>query len=208
MFKFRNKDDKFYDMLFQSAKTVYNSAKILNENLDCLDKKEEQVEKTSKLEDIGDDLVRKLTKELDEAFITPIDREDIYQIVKGMDNILDCINSIMHRFIMFDIMEASDRVRKECRYLLNTTRNLYELMDELKKNGCKSKVLLDKIMAISAIESEADKSFREDVAFLFKNEKDSLTVIKWKEIYQKIENTIDSSEKVANIVEGVVIKNA
>ena len=114
----------------------------------------------------------------------------------------------MHRFIMFDIIEADDSVRKECRYLLNTTRNLYELMDELKKNGCKSKVLLDKIMAISAIESEADKSFREDVAFLFKNEKDSLTVIKWKEIYQKIENTIDSSEKVANIVEGVVIKNA
>lgn len=208
MFKFDNKDDKFYDMLSESAQTVYDSAKILSESLDCLDKKDEQVEQTSKLEDIGDDLVRKLTKELDEAFITPIDREDIYQIVKEMDNILDCINSIMHRFIMFDITEAPDRVRKECRYLLNTTEKLCELMNELRENGCRSKVLVEKIREICAIESAADKSFREAVAHLFKNVKDPLTVIKWKEIYQKIENTIDNSEKVANIVEGVVIKNA
>lgn len=208
MLKFNNKEDNFYNMLSKSAQTVHESAKVLRESLDCLDKSEEQVKKTSQLEDIGDDLVRTLTKELDEAFITPIDREDIYEIVKEMDNILDCINSVMHRFIMFDIRKSTDEIRESCNFLLKSTEGLCDLINEIRINGCRSKALLQKIRDISSIESEADKVFRKAVALLFKYEKDPITVMKWKEIYQITENTIDNCEKVANIIEGVVIKNA
>lgn len=145
MFKFNNKEDKFYDMLSESANTVHESAKILRSSLDCLDKKEEQLKKTTALEDAGDALVLTLTKELDEAFITPIDREDIYEIVKEMDNILDCINSIMHRFIMFDITNATSEIIQASDFLLNITESLCDLMNEIRLNGCKSKNLLDKI---------------------------------------------------------------
>lgn len=208
MFKFNNKEDKFYDMLSESANTVHESAKILRSSLDCLDKKEEQLKKTAALEDAGDALVRTLTKELDEAFITPIDREDIYEIVKEMDNILDCINSIMHRFIMFDITTATSEIIQASDFLLNITESLCDLMNEIRLNGCQSKNLLDKIMYISSIECEADKLFRKAVALLFRYEKDPITIMKLKEIYQITENTIDNCEKVANIIEGVVIKNA
>ena len=208
MFKFNNKEDRFYDMLSKSAQTAHESAKVLRESLDCLEKREEQVEKTSKLEDIGDELVRTLTKELDEAFITPIDREDLYEIVKEMDNILDCINSIMHRFIMFDITKSTDYIREGCNFLLKSTEGLCDLINEIRLNGCRSKDLIQKIITISSIESEADKVFRKAVALLFKYEKDPINVMKWKEIYQITENTIDNCEKVANIIEGVVIKNA
>ena len=208
MFNFNNKEDKFYDMLSQSAKLVNESAKVLRESLDCLEKRDEQVKKTSILEDNGDALVRTLTKELNEAFITPIDREDLYEIVKEMDNILDCINSIMHRFIMFDITECTDEIKTVCDFLLNSTEDLYSIMNELKVNGCKSNNITNTILNISSMESEADKVFRKTVALLFKEETDPIKVMKWKEIYQITENTIDNCEKVANIIEGVVIKNA
>ena len=208
MFKFNNKEDKFYHMLSESANTVHESAKILRSSLDCLDKKEEQLKKTTALEEAGDALVLTLTKELDEVFITPIDREDIYEIVKEMDNILDCINSIMHRFIMFDITNATSEIIQASDFLLNITESLCDLMNEIRLNGCKSKNLLDKIRYISSIEYEADKLFRNAVALLFRYEKDPITIMKLKEIYQITENTIDNCEKVANIIEGVVIKNA
>lgn len=207
-FKSKKKEDKFFDILSKSANTVNESANVLKNGLDSLEKSEEHVKKTAQLEDIGDELVRTLTRELDEAFITPIDREDLYEIVKEMDNILDGINSIQHRFIMFDIKESTVEVREQIELFVKATEKICGLMDELKTNGCRSKHLIEKIMEISKTESEADRVVRKTVAHLFKNEKDPITIIKWKEIYQIIEDTIDNCEKVANIVEGVVIKNA
>ena len=211
MINFNNKnkkEDKFYDILYKSAKTVNESANVLKNSLDSLHKAQEHVIKTAQLEDIGDELVRTLTKELDEAFITPIDREDLYEIVKEMDNILDGINSIQHRFIMFDIKECTEDIIELINCFVKITEEILDLIDEIKINGCKSKNLLSKIMTISKTESEADRIVRKAIALLFRNEKDPLAVIKWKEIYQITEDTIDNCEKVANIVEGVVIKNA
>ena len=138
----KKKEDKFYQILLKSAETVNESANVLRNSLDCLDKIDEQVKKTGELEDIGDELVRTLTKELDEAFITPIDREDLYEIVKEMDNILDGINSIQHRFIMFDIKEATDEVRNQIDIFVKATEKIRDLINELNVNGCKSKNLI------------------------------------------------------------------
>ena len=204
----QKKEDKFYDILSKSAKIVNESANVLKSSLDSIDKCEEHVKKTAELEDIGDELVRTLTRELDEAFITPIDREDLYEIVSEMDNILDSINSIHHRFIMFDIKESTVEIREQIELFVKATEKICDLIDELKTNGCRSKNLINKILDISKTESEADKVFRKTVAHLFKNEKDPITIMKWKEIYQITEDTNDNCEKVANIVEGVVIKNA
>lgn len=208
MFKFSTKEDKFYNMLSQSADLVNESAKVLRESLDCLEKKDEKTKKISDLEDKGDELVRVLIGELNESFITPIDREDIYAIVKEMDKILDLMNSIMHRFIMFDIPKPTEEIKKICDLLLDVTNELCEIMVELKTKGCKSKHIIEKIMKVSKIESNADKLFRTTITALFKSETNPIEVMKWKEIYQLVEDTIDNCEKIANIIEGVVIKNA
>lgn len=202
------KEDKFYDLLSKSANIVNESADVLRSTLDNLDKTNEHVKRTAQLEDMGDELVRTLTKELDEAFITPIDREDLYSIVKEMDDILDGINSIHHRFIMFDIKQCTEDIIEQIDCFVKITEQICDLMNEIKNNGCKSKNLIPKIMDISKTESEADKIGRKAIALLFRNETDPITVIKWKEIYQITEDTIDNCEKIANIVEGVVIKNA
>lgn len=208
MLNLKPKEDKFYRTFSESAKNVNEAAIILRANLDSLSNKELDVTKTEHLEEKGAKLVQAINKELNEAFITPIDREDIYAIVKEMDNILDLINCTMHRFIMFDINESTEESRLIGDMLVHATKELVVLMNELRLKGCKSKHISKHLTSISKYEVEADKLFRKTVKELFQKEKDPLIVIKWKEIYQILENTIDNCKKVANIVEGVVIKHA
>ena len=202
------KEDKFFLMLVKSEKNVEESTKLLRTSLDNLKEKEKNVIKIEGIEDQGNELVRTLTKELDEAFITPIDREDIYEIIKCMDNILDLISSAMHRFIMFHIDESTEACKELCDLLVSITSDVTGLLIELKDNGFKSNTLREKINSIAKTENDADDLFRKTVAILFEDESNVLNIIKWKEIYQIIENTIDGCKEVANIIEGVVIKNA
>lgn len=208
MFNFKPKEEKFYVMFSQSAKNVNEAAKILRANLDSLTNKEHDVKKTEIIEEKDDELVRNIIKELNEAFITPIEREDIYSIVQQMHNILDLINSSMHRFIMFDINESSKESVIMGDILVKTTDELVKLMSELNITGLKSKKIIEIITKINKFEIEGDKIFRKTVSDLFKNEKDPLVIMKWKEIYQILEDTLDTCQRVAIVVEGVVIKNA
>ena len=208
MFNFKPKEEKFYVMFSQSAKNVNEAAKILRANLDSLTNKEHDVKKTEIIEEKDDELVRNIIKELNEAFITPIEREDIYSIVQQMHNILDLINSSMHRFIMFDINESSKESVIMGDILVKTTDELVKLMSELNITGLKSKKIIEIITKINKFEIEGDKIFRKTVSDLFKNEKDPLVIMKWKEIYQILEDTLDTCQRVAILVEGVVIKNA
>lgn len=208
MFNFKPKEEKFYVMFSDSANNVNEAAKILRANLDSLTNKEHDVKKTEIIEEKDDELVRNIIKELNEAFITPIEREDIYSIIQQMHNILDLINSSMHRFIMFDINESSNESRIMGDILVKTTDELVKLMSELNITGLKSKKIIDIITNINKFELEGDKIFRKIVSDLFKNEKDPLVIMKWKEIYQILEDTLDTCQRVAILVEGVVIKNA
>jgi len=208
VFNLKPKEEKFYKMFSESANNVNEAAKILRSNLDSLNNKKIDVKKTETIEDKDDELVRTMIKELNEAFITPIEREDIYSIVHQMHKILDLINSSMHRFIMFDINESSDESRLMGDILVKTTEELVKLMAELNLKGLKSKEINNIITNINKFEHEGDKLFRKTVSELFKKETDPLTVMKWKEIYQILEDTLDTCQKVAILVEGVVLKNA
>ena len=208
MFNFKPKEDKFYTMFLKAARNVNKAAMILRKSMDSLSNKEAYVNEIQELEHKGDKLVSIITKELNEAFITPIDREDIYLLIKEMDDILDLINSTMHTFMMFSIDESTHESKLLADMIVKCTNHILESMEGISLMGNKSKYIKEKIRIINEIENEADKLFRRTVAELFKNETNVLEVIKWKEIYQILENTVDRCEKIANTVEGVVIKNA
>lgn len=207
MFNLNPKEDKFYDMFSEAASNVYCAAKLLKSNMETLEDKEGGAMEIEKLEHKGDNLVHDVIEELNKAFITPIDREDIYDIIKELDNILDLIDSTMHRFIMFNIENSTEEANILSNMIVEVTKEVSELMDELKFINKKNSIN-NRITTINNIEHNGDKFFRETVAQLFKNETDPLNIIKWKDIYQMLEDTIDSCERVANIVEGVVMKNA
>jgi len=208
MFNLKPKEDKFYKLFIEAAQNVNEGAMILRASLDSLSDKELNVNKIEELEHKGDKLVNIVVKELNEAFITPIDREDIYSLVKKLDDVLDLINSTMHRFLMYDINESTHESKLLADMVVKCTEHILELMAGLNSVGNKAKRIQEKIIIIHDIESEADSLFRKTVSELFKSETNAIEIIKWKEIYQILEDTIDNCEKIANTVEGVVIKNA
>ena len=207
MFNLNPKEDKFYKMFVEAAENVNEAAVVLRKSLDSLTNIELDVSKIEELEHNGDRLVSVIVKELNESFITPFDREDIYLLIKRLDDILDLINSTVHRFVMFNVTESTDAAKFLADNIVKCTNLILELMKELHLIGSKNNIS-EKIKTINQIESEVDRVFRKIVGELFRNEKDPIEIIKWKEIYQILENTIDKCEKIANIVEGVVIKNA
>lgn len=207
MFNLNPKEDKFFKMFEEEAQIVYESAIVLKNTIETLDNKEFGAEEIERLEHKGHQMVHLIIHELNMSFITPIDREDIYEIIKGMDNILDLIDSTMHRFIMFSIDKCTDEAKLLCNMIVESTRELTNLMNELRLIG-KSNNMNTFIHNINQIEISGDKVFRKTVGNLFSEEEDILNIIKWKEIYQKFEDTLDSCEKVGNIVEGVVMKHA
>ena len=208
MFNLKPKEDKFYKLFLEAAQNVNEGAIILRESLDSLSDKEVNVKRIEDLEHKGDKLVTIVVKELNEAFITPIDREDIYSLIKKLDDVLDLTNSTMHRFLMYDINKSTEASKLLADMIVKCTKDILELMSGLNSVGNKSKYIEEIIIRIHKIESEADTLFRKTVSELFKNETNPIEIIKWKEIYQILENTIDKCEKIANTVEGVVIKNA
>ena len=208
MFNLKPKEDKFYKLFLEAAQNVNEGAIVLRSSLDSLSNKEINVSKIEDLEHKGDKLVTIVVKELNEAFITPIDREDIYSLIKKLDDVLDLINSTMHRFLMYDINTSTSESKSFADIIVECTEHILELMKALNSVGNKKIYIKEKIICIHKIESEADCLYRKTIADLFKNEKNPIEIIKWKEIYQILENTIDKCEKIANTVEGVVIKNA
>ncbi|WP_026887312.1 DUF47 domain-containing protein [Clostridium beijerinckii] len=206
MFNLNPKEDKFYKMFIEASQNVEEGAKVLRKSLDSLSNIELNVSKIEELEHNGDRLVNVMVKELNDSFITPFDREDMYLLIKRLDDILDLINSTIHRFVMFNVTESTEPAKYLADMIIKCTKLISELMDELHLIAGKNNIN-EKILTINQIESEVDRLFRNTVGELFRNEKDPIEIIKWKEIYQILENTIDKCEKIANIVEGVVIKN-
>lgn len=207
MFNLNPKEDKFYKLFNEAAQIVDEGAKLLRKTLDSLDNIDLDVSRIEELEHQGDRIVGIIVKELNDSFITPFDREDIYVLIKRLDDVLDLINSAVHRFVMFNVTKSTEASKLLADMLIKCTGHLVELMDELHLMGGKNQIA-EKIKVINQIESGADRLFRQTVCELFRNEKDPIEIIKWKEIYQIMENTIDKCEKIANIIEGVVIKNA
>ena len=208
MFNLNPKDDKFYDMFIDEAKNVEKAAVILSEALGDLENKTRNVARVEELEHKGDEIVHRLIEELNNSFITPIDREDIFSITKRMDDILDSIESTMHRFTMFNINESKEGAKVLGSLIVDASRELVSLMEEFKHMKKKNKEITERVISINKIENKGDIFYRQMISELFAEDGKTpvLDIIKWREIYKFLEATLDSCEAVANIVEGVVMK--
>lgn len=208
MFNLNPTDDKFYDMFIEEAKNLEKAALILSQAIDDLDNKTSYVAKVEELEHNGDVIVHNLIEELNNSFITPIDREDIFSITKRMDDILDSIESTMHRFAMFNIDVPREGAKVLSSLILDSTKELVALMEEFKNMKKKNKEITERVISINKIENKGDVFYRQIISDLFAEEEKTpvLEIIKWREVYKYFEETLDSCESVANIVEGVVMK--
>lgn len=207
MFKISKKEEIFYDLFVETTEITCKSAVMLEELMKNFVDVGNKVKAIEETEHKCDQHVHKILEQLNKSFITPIDREDIYLIAKELDNITDDIEATAHRFIMLNVKSIREDALKLVKLIVDCTKELKDVMVEL-KNAKRSKTLKDKIIEVNRIENEGDEIFRSAVTNLFVSEKDALEVIKWKEIFEYLENTLDACEDVANIVEGVVMKHA
>lgn len=207
MFRITRKEGIFFDMFAETVQKSYDAAILL---LDLMKNYTDVINKVKEIEEVeheSDKYVHKILAQLNKSFITPIDREDIYLIAKELDNITDDIEATAHRFKMFNVKDIKEDAIKLVEMIVLCTKELKEIMIEM-NNMKRSKTLKDKIIEVNRIEDDGDNIFRAAITNLFINEKDAIEVIKWKEIYEYLENTLDACEDVANIIEGVVMKHA
>lgn len=207
MFRITPKEEKFFDYFIETCEIICKAASLLEDLTTNYVNVNEKISNIEGTEHACDSNVHKILNELNQSFITPIDREDIFTIAKELDNITDDIETAAHRFSMYNVKAVKPEAVTMTKLIVRATSELKNVMIEM-KNMKKSKQLQTKIIEVNNVEDEADTIFRDAMANLFITEHDAVEVIKWKEIFELLENTIDACEDVANIVEGVVMKNA
>lgn len=207
MFSLTPKEDKFYDYFIEIAKIAQRASNMLVEFIKDLDNSEENHKKLKEIEHEGDKKQHEILQQLNKTFITPFDREDIYLIAKDMDDVIDLIEATASRFVMLNVNNCTEEAEMLSRMIVNCCEELINLMEEL-KNMKTSKKLRNNIIEINRIEEEGDRVSRKAIMDLFRSNTEVIEIIKWREIYQYLEDTLDACEDVANVVEGVVMKNA
>ena len=158
-------------------------------------------------EHAADILLREIMDELNRSFITPIDREDIVSLVNELDNITDCIEDVASLFDMLSITEVKPEALVMANLILAGCEALCEAIDEFThfKN---SKKLSDLTMKVNLAEAEGDRTHRGVIKAMYQTETDPITIMKWKEIFDMMEAVLDHCEIVADLLDGLVIKNS
>ena len=207
MFRVTAKDEIFFDLFVDTAEAICKTARMLEDLMTNYCNINHKIKAIEDMEHECDQYVHRILEQLNKSFITPIDREDIHLIAKELDNITDAIESTAHRFYMLNVKNIREESKILANLIVLCTAELREVMVDL-KNMKKSTMLRKRIIEVNRLENEGDEIFRNAITQLFASENDPLEVIKWKEIYEYLENTLDACEDVANIAEGVIMKNA
>ncbi|MBI1742680.1 DUF47 domain-containing protein [Candidatus Acetothermia bacterium] len=199
------KDGQFFDLCNQAAENLRKGAAELRHMLSDGQNLAERAKQIKKIEHDGDTITHNIIKKLDQTFITPIDREDIHQLASAIDDVLDLVEAVADRIVIFKIQKSTPAAQKMAEILEKSTEEIAKGIAALENM---SSEIIDKYcVEVDRLENEADRANRDAIAGLFENEKNPIEVIKWKEIYEFLEDATDCCEDVADILESVVLKH-
>ena len=205
LFNFLPKEDQYFVSFSQMSSYIYDAARALVEMLDG--KSETYAEHAKRIKNIEhacDELTHSVATQLNKSFVTPFDREDIYMLSGALDDIVDLIDDAARAMVMFHMKESTIYARRFADVIQRMAVQLHEVVSVLSRPAG----ITQRLVEIHRLENEGDDIYHTAIAELFDNGADPLTVIKWKEVYEKLEAAVDRCESVANIIESVVIKNA
>ena len=164
------------------------------------------VAEIKKVEHEADAVIRDVGIRLDRSFITPLDREDIHMLASRLDNVIDQIDGSARRTAIFRAEEAPHGAVVLADVIARATEQLLVGVKVLEKG--KTRVVIDACIQVKKLEEEGDFAYSEWLGRLFDEEKDPIRLIKWKEIYDTLEKTLDQAEDVANVLESIAIKHS
>lgn len=198
------KEDEYFEFFIQMGAKIEEAANILVEMLEK--GKGDYGAYTKRIKDVEhqcDEINHRVTTKLNKSFITPFDREDIYTLSMGLDDICDYIDAGARAIVMYDIGEANKHAKDLARIMQSLSVEISAAVSMLKKpDGINAH-----FVEIHRLENEADEVYFRALGELFKGATDPIEVIKWKELYEILENATDRGESVANIIESIVLKH-
>ncbi|MDN6639996.1 MAG: DUF47 family protein [Tetragenococcus sp.] len=204
----RKKQYDYFKKMEQLAENVHIAAEVLEEIVENYSSNNfvEKADKIHEIEKNSDYIVEELTNKLYDAFITPIEREDILMISERLDDILDGINAMTYLFENLVITEMREETDKFATLVTKAAKGVYEAMKEFPKFK-NSKTLKDLISDVNNVESQGDRLYSRLKKQLFSQEQDILEIVKWKEIYDGFELIINYNEDAVDLIDGMTIKN-
>ena len=198
------KEDQYFGLFHQMTLYICDASRELKGMLaDKNHTYEEYSHRIKGLEHACDELTHTIATKLNKSFITPFDREDIYMMSSALDDIVDLIDDAARAIIDFDVHEIKSYAREFAGVIEKMAEQLREIVAILRK----PKNITQRLVEIHRLENEGDDIYHAAIRELFHQEHDPLTVLKWKEIYEKLEAAVDRCENVANIIESVIIKH-
>ena len=203
MFRFIPKEEKYFSLLSGLATKVHEGGELFVQLFLDYDNRARYADKIKAVEVSCDEIAAQITQKLNTSFITPIDREDIYMLVKELDDVIDLINDLARRLDMYDVPSPRAGISDIAAVISQATGELAKSFSILEKDFGYG----GHIKKVNELEKQADNLYHDGIRSLFRDEKDPITLIKWKSIYEELENCADRCKDVAESLEGVVVKN-
>ena len=200
----RGSDREFFDLFERAGMNIVRAAELLDEMLARYPETAALAADILACEHDGDRLTHDVINRLNQTFVTPIDREDILQLASALDDIVDYTEEVADYLGLYKIEAPMAQAQRLAGVLRDATRQIaaaIPLMRDFKDTR-------EHMLEVHRLENEGDRISREAIASLFETGIDPMVVIRWKDIFERLENAIDSTERAAFILEGIVIKNA
>ncbi len=204
MLNFFPRDEKYFDQFNELARRIHESARILARFFNNESPVATVADQIKRLEHECDEISHEILRGIDRSFITPIDREDIHRLAVRLDDVIDLIDGTVRRMLLFGITEPTPIARRLSEVIVAATEELVEAVAALRKQ----KGVIEHCIHIKKLENEGDVAYQEAVASLFRGKVDPIEVIKWKDVYDNMEECIDRCEAVAHVLESVVLKHS
>jgi predicted phosphate transport protein (TIGR00153 family) len=195
---------EFYDLFTAAGQNALEAARKAETRFRSWPQAEVGQEAVKQLENDGDDLTRQIIELLNTQYITPFDREDIYELAKVIDDVVDFIENASDLLGLYKVDRPMKEALEQCRVLVEAAEHLARGISELRGFRGAQRHLVE----VKRLEDEGDRIVRDAIAGLFENgEVDALTVIRWKDIFEALEDAIDACETTADVVGNIVVKN-
>ena len=204
---FLPKENRFFFLLHQSAMNIQSVASKLQNLMEDFENVPAKVQEIKDLEEFGDQIIHDITSSLHRTFVTPIDREDILALSGRLDDIVDAIDEAARRTLEYKIVRPTEHAVRLTTIIVKCANELERAMSLLIAGNSKFKEILPIAIEINRLESEADKVTSHAMGELFENT-DVIEILKWRDIYNDLEEAADRAEDAANVLEGIVLKHS
>jgi len=200
-------DASFFAHFEHQGKKTVEGCRAFLEMVEQSTNLEARADRVKQIEHECDEITHAVVAGLHKTFITPIDRNDIYRLITKMDDIMDFVEAAADRLALYEVPTMTKEVVELAQCLVQSAEHVLGAVSSIRDLG-KPNGILQHCIEINRLENVADSILRGALARLFREEKDPIAVIKWKEIYETLETATDRCEDVANIIEGVVLENS